>query len=637
MISLNNISVQFGGKFLYDELSFMIKPNNKIGLVGKNGAGKSTLLKVLNKELIPESGEVSSPKGYIIGYLPQEMNHNEDSVILDEVKDSHIVSRDLAFEIENLNRELSEREDYESDSYLELLNVLSDKNDTFNIIGGNQIGEEAERILLGLGFNEIELTQKMSEFSGGWKMRVELAKILLQKPNLVLLDEPTNHLDIESIVWLEQFLKTYPGEVILISHDRSFLDSVTKRTIEISGGKAYDYNCSFTEYQKRREIEREQLIEEQKNQQKYIKETEQLINKFRAKKNKASFAQSLIKKLDRLDVVELDNEDNSKISLSFPPSPHSGKIVIEATDLTKNFPNKNIFNKAEFIIARGEKIALLGKNGMGKSTLIKMLVGDEQFEGSMKLGHNVNVGYFAQDEALKLDVTKTVFETIDDIAVGDARKNVRTILGSFMFSGEDVDKQVKVLSGGEKMRLAFCKLLLKPYNFLVLDEPTNHLDIKSKEVLKKALNKFEGTILLVSHDRDFLDGLTDKIFEIVDSRIAIHHYSLTEFLKLKKSDDKKDVKPVVTKEAIQEKKKESSYEERKKINKLKSKSSKLELKIEELESSISTIEAKLSEIDYSNEEYTKVLEKYNALKLELDTTFESWENIELEIQNITID
>lgn len=640
MITLNNISVQFGGKFLYDELSFQVKPNNKIGLVGKNGAGKSTLLKVLNRELKPESGEVSSPKDYKIGYLAQEMTHNEEGVIIEEVKNSHKESRKLELELDAINIQLAERDDYESDSYMELLNDLTDKNEAFNLIGGNQIGEEAEKILMGLGFMSFELIQEMNKFSGGWKMRVELAKILLQKPNLLLLDEPTNHLDIEAIVWLEGFLKTYPGEVILISHDRSFLDAITKRTIEVSGGKAYDYNCAFTEYQKRREIERAQLIDEQKNQQKYIKQTEELINKFRAKKSKASFAQSLMKKLDRLDVIDLDDLDNSKISLNFPPSPPSGKVVIEAKGISKEYPNKTIFKDAEFLVARGEKIALIGKNGMGKSTLIKLIVGDEKYDGEIKLGHNVSVGYFAQDEAQKLDISKTVFETIDDIAVGEVRKNVRRILGSFMFGGDDVDKKVSVLSGGEKMRLAFCKLLLKPYNFLILDEPTNHLDIKSKEVLKNALKKFDGTILVVSHDRDFLSDLTDKLYEIKDGRVAIHYYTVNEFLSIQSQEKsaskslKKEAKKV---DVIIENKSESSYEDRKQLKRLKSKSSKLEMKIDSLETTVSQLESALALLDYNDSTYGTKLSEYETEKAQLEKAYADWELVGEELQTLSVE
>ena len=634
MVSVNNLSVFLGGKDLFDNVSFMIDKKDRIGLVGKNGAGKSTMLKAIMGLLPPSGGTVSSQKGVTIGYLPQEMKHNNGARIIDEVESANSKITTIEQRLDEINHLLQTRTDYESDSYMQLIEELNELNEQFSLQGGFNMRENIEKFLLGLGFNSPDFERKMSEFSGGWKMRVELCKILLEQPDVLLLDEPTNHLDIESIQWLEDFLKNYNGAIILISHDRAFLDFVTNRTIEINAGKIYDYKFSYSKYKVIRE---EELIVQKaaaKNQEKYIKEAEELINKFRAKKNKAAFAQSLIKKLDKLEIVEVDEVDNGNLKFRFQPAPRSGKFAAKFTGLTKQFPEKTILNEADLMINAKDRISLIGKNGVGKTTIIKLLVGHEKHQGGeLELGHNISVGYFAQDEAEKLDGNKTIFETIDDIAVGDMRTKVRNILGSFLFSGEDQDKKVKVLSGGEKTRLALCKLLLEPHNFLILDEPTNHLDIASKNVLKDALMKFDGTLLVVSHDRDFLDMLTNRVFEINNEQISVHHEDVGSFLKRKKKESialfentgKKKTEVVVEKKEEKEEAK-LSYEEQKEQKKLQNKVQKLEREIEKLEEKIKDYDAKMLNLDYSDEvKANQIIEEYKELKNSLSEKEGKWE------------
>lgn len=631
MLSVNNLSIFLGGKDLFDQVSFMIDKKDRIGLVGKNGAGKSTMLKTLIGLQEPTSGNVSKQKGITIGYLPQEMKHNNQAKIIDEVESANERINDIEDQIKYINEQLTTRTDYESESYMQLIEDLNVLNEQFNLQGGYNLRENIEKFLTGLGFEKTDFERQMSEFSGGWKMRVELCKILLQQPDVILLDEPTNHLDIESIQWLEEFLKNYPGAVVLISHDRAFLDYVTNRTIEINAGKIYDYKFSYSKYQNIREEELDQQKSAAKNQEKYIKETQQLIDKFRAKKNKAAFAQSLIKKLDKLDVIEVDEVDNSKLKFSFPPAPRSGKIVAKFDGVTKKFPEKTILESADVMINAKDRISLIGKNGLGKSTLIKLIVGDEEYqEGTFELGHNVSVGYFAQDEAEQLDGDKTVFQTIDDLATGEIRTSVRSILGSFLFSGEDVDKKVKVLSGGEKTRLALCKLLLEPHNFLILDEPTNHLDIKSKNVLKDALQKFDGTLLVVSHDRDFLDGLTNRLFEIKNQRVAIHHEDVKTFLERKKKETIASYESVAKEKEVVADEKPSSgkeaYLEQKERKKIENKVNNLEKEIAKLEAKLKEQDQVIAALDYSNEEEAqKVLDNYAKLKDQLNSKMEEWE------------
>lgn len=612
MISASGITLFLGGKELYTDISFRLGDRDKVGLTGKNGAGKSTLLKMIMGEFKPDAGQIATPKGTKLCYLPQELQYNSASPILSEVQMANEEVVAITKRLDQINHELATREDYESESYLGLLDELTDLNHRFALKGGNELTEQAEQFLKGLGFEQQDMHRAYNEFSGGWQMRVELAKLLVQQPDVLLLDEPTNHLDIESIQWLEGYLKTYPGAVVLISHDRSFLDNITTRTIEISNSKLYDYNCNYSKYLVKREEELEQQILAHKNQQKYIEHTEQLINKFRAKKNKAAFAQSLIKKLDKLDRIEVDTFDGSSIEFRFPEPEPSGKLVAEVKKAGKVYDGNRIFSNMEFTIARGEKIALIGKNGMGKSTFIKMMVKDFDFEGEIKLGHNVNIGYFAQDETLKLDTGKTVFETIDDIARGEVRKKVRNILGSFLFSGEDADKKVSVLSGGEKTRLALCKLLLQPYNFLILDEPTNHLDIISKEVLKEALANYTGTLLLVSHDRDFLDGLTDRIYYIKEQRIGIYFETVSSFLTHLAGKVGADSSPAKSEPAVQGKSDNAlDYKERKRlkseVGKTKTKLKKIEKEIDQLEKEVNQLEQEVAQLDFSNDNNSQAL------------------------------
>lgn len=633
MVALSELDLYFGDRPIFDGVSIQVKKQDKIGLVGKNGAGKSTLLKLINGQYTPDKGTVNIQKNISFGYLPQEMKHNEDVTVLQETQSANKEVVELDKQIQRINDDLLERTDYESDSYLKLIEDLNEKNERYQLIGGFVQAEKSEKILFGLGFKPNDLNRNLGEFSGGWKMRVELAKILLLNPDVLLLDEPTNHLDIESIQWLEEFLKKSNSALLLISHDRLFLDNITNRTVEIINGKLRDYPLPYTKYKLHRELEIQQQTDAAKNQEKYVQQTEQLINKFRAKKNKAAFAQSLIKKLDRLEKIEVESDEVAGLNIAFPSAPRSGKITINAVDVTKKY-QRSIFSKAGFSIGRGEKVALIGKNGLGKSTLIKMIVGDTEYEGKIELGHNVNLGYFAQDEAENLDANKTVFETIDDIAVGEIRKKVRNILGGFLFGGDDVDKKVAVLSGGEKTRLSLCKLLLEPYNLLLLDEPTNHLDIKSKEILKQALMEYDGTLLIVSHDRDFLNGLTNRIYEIRNEQISIHHFGIKEFLDYRKKDSIVDLEhnsnPNKKRSTEKNSKKKNDYENRKdrekNERKLKSRIARLEGEIAELESKLKKLDQEIMNLDYSDKETTEqTLGEYNSIKKKLDQCYQDWE------------
>ena len=644
MLHLLSVGVHFGERTLFEGLDLAIGNKDRIGLVGRNGAGKSTLLKVIAGHQKASTGSVSAPKDYRIGYLPQEMEHDEAATVLEVAMKAFEEMQLLEKRLETLTREVAERTDYESDSYANLIQELSDANERLDTIGASSTEEQAHRILQGLGFKVEDMGRTMSEFSGGWKMRVELAKLLLMQPDLLLLDEPTNHLDIESIQWLETFLIHHPGAILLISHDRVFLDTLTKRTVEIGGVKLYDFKGPYSKYQVWREEERSRQEQAAKNQQKYIQDTEQLINKFRAKKNKAAFAQSLIKKLDKLERVEVDAAENAQIRFRFPPAPRSGKVIFEAETLKKCFGELTVFEGLDFIMARQEKVALVGKNGAGKTTLTRMLLQQESCTaGTLNVGHNVDIGYYAQNQTDELDGNMTVLETLEDVAVGDVRKQLRGLLGSFLFTGEDVDKKVKVLSGGEKARLALCKLLLHPYNVLVLDEPTNHLDLKSKAVLKEALQSFDGSLVVVSHDRDFLSDMTQLVYEVTPTGLKQYIGDIKQFLHEKHAasisayEANKAVK-VSSKKAGQDTQATKAspasgggdYKARKArdkaLRKAKNAVERHEKKVAELEAKLEESNAAMAAVDPSDRaKVTELAYAFEAIQTEMQETINLWE------------
>ena len=637
MINLEKIGVHLPQGYLFNDISLQINKGDKIGLVGKNGAGKSTLLKLISGVDKPSEGKIHKPSDYKIGYLTQDIVIDSTLSVFEYLKTSNALLTRLNNRIDQINHDLVERTDYEAESYLGLLDELNDLNHEFLINDGFQWEEKITGTLKGLGFQDSELSQSLNTFSGGWKMRAELAKILVNAPDIILLDEPTNHLDIISISWLENYLKTFEGAVITISHDRLFLDNVTKRTLEISKGKVLDFAYSYTKYKEVRAEELERLAGAKKQQDKDIKHAEELINKFRAKKNKAAFAQSLIKKIEKTERIEVDNDSVTGMSINFPLSVQPGKWVLQMDGMGKAYGDKQLYKEVNLTVGRGEKIALLGANGMGKSTLLKQVMGKIEGEGDVEYGHNVNIAYFAQDQAESLNKDKTVYETVDEIAKDDIRKSLRQVLGAFLFRGEDVDKKVGVLSGGERTRLALCQLLLSPSNFLILDEPTNHLDIQSKEVLKSALKNYEGTFIVVSHDREFLDNLTNRIWDIENKSLKIHHFGVKDFLKRKmelmqldgnKPIEKTEVKTV--KEEVKAPVIELSYEEKKEAKRLKNKYqnqvSRSEERISALEKEIADMDVILLEMDYSDEKNTnKSLAEYEKLKSELDDQMSLWE------------
>jgi len=639
MLTLQNIGVQFGGEILFDDLNFMVNKGDRVGLVGKNGAGKSTLLKIIFSQKGFTSGTVSLQKEKQIGYLSQDIDFESGCTVLQESEKAFPRIKYLQRELAFIQEELVSRTDYESDSYLEIINKSTDFEHELNLIGGYTFHSNIEKVLFGLGFKSEDLQNKTETFSGGWRMRIELAKVLLSNPDILLLDEPTNHLDIESIVWLENFLKSYSGAVILVSHDRAFLDQVTNRTIEIANAKVYDYKAPYTKYLLLRAERIEQQLSVQKNQEKEIKRTEELIDKFRYKASKASFAQSLIKKLDKMDRIEVDNNSFKKMNFSFPMSNPSGKVVLEIHDLSKAYGQKEIISNLNMEIARGDQLAFVGQNGQGKTTLLKCILGHTKFSGSIKEGHNVNLSYFAQNQAELLEPNKTVLEVIEDVADEKLRPRSRDMLGSFLFSGEDVDKKVSVLSGGERSRLALCKMLLQSSNLLVLDEPTNHLDIASKEVLKAALKAYKGTLLIVSHDRDFLAGLTNKVVEFRDGFIKTHIGDINDYLGFRKIESMRELekrsKVIETPVAAPLDKQERKALD-KEIKKASNQLSKVEREIAELEANIAK-----ADVDLANPEKCEALladatffKNYQDNKDSLETLMEQWAVCEPELEQL---
>ena len=638
MISIDNITVEFGGNTLFENVSFLIKEKEKIALIGRNGAGKTTLLKLIAGEMSPTRGNISRPKNLTIGYLPQHIKVNDSKTVREETLTAFENIFAIRANIATLTAELNERDDFHSAEYGKLIEELGYQNERLQMFDSDSIEAETEKTLMGLGFRRTDFERRTSEFSGGWRMRIELAKILLRKPDLLLLDEPTNHLDIESINWLESFLKNSKSALLLVSHDKAFVDAVTTRTIEISLGKIYDYKANYSRYLELRAIDRENQIRAYENQQKLIADTQDFINRFRYKPTKAVQVQSRIKMLEKLEPIQIEEVDNSRLNLRFPPPPHSGTISLDIENLTKAYGEHTVLQNIDMQIRRGEKIAFVGKNGEGKTTLVKCIVGDLDFMGTLRLGHNVKVGYFAQNQAATLDDSKTVFQTVDDIATGDIRTKLRNILGAFMFGGDDIDKRVAVLSGGERSRLAMIKLLLSPVNMLILDEPTNHLDISTKNVLKDAIRQFPSSAIIVSHDRDFLDGLVDKVYEFADKKIIEHIGGIGDFLRAKnfnslyqieiKNTDKKDIAPqAVSDSKLQY---EQNKERARQIKKQERQIELLEGDIADLEKEIARLEAEFTDGNSSDE----LSVKYHKTQHLLEQKMYEWEILSEELEKM---
>lgn len=643
MISVEHLTVEFGGTPLFDDVGFLVNPKDKIALVGKNGAGKTTLLRIFAGKQAPTSGKVIFPKDFSIGYLPQHMIHNEGTTVFEEAEKAFGHITKLQNDIERMNCELAERTDYESESYQQLIERLTHANEHLQIIGNGNFHADIEKTLLGLGFLRSDFHRQCSEFSGGWRMRIELTKILLQHTDVLLLDEPTNHLDIESIQWLESFLVNSDSAIILVSHDKAFIDAVTNRTIEISLGKIYDYNVNYSRYLELRKERREQQIRAYENQQKMIQDTEDFIERFRYKATKAVQVQSRIKQLEKVERIEIDLEDNSRLNMKFPPAPRSGSIPVEIEYLSKAYGDHLILDNIDMIINRGEKVAFVGKNGEGKSTLVKCIMNEIEYSGKLKPGHNVKIGYFAQNQASLLDEERTIFETIDYVAVGDIRTKIRDILGAFMFGGEAIEKKVKVLSGGERSRLAMIRLLLEPVNLLILDEPTNHLDMRSKEVLKEALIAFDGTAIIVSHDREFLDGLVTKVYEFGNKKVKEHLGGIYDFLQAKKIETLKELeissssKSAANTEADKKASDNKlSYEARKELNK---KIRKAEKDVETAEASVAQLEKSLADMEKEMENPEKAADSdfilsYQKKQRELEQKMYEWEILSEELDGL---
>ncbi|MFD2917266.1 ABC-F family ATP-binding cassette domain-containing protein [Psychroserpens luteus] len=635
MLNIHNLSISFQGEYLFEDITFKLSPGDRIGLIGKNGAGKSTMLKILSKELEPDSGQIAADKNLSFGFLKQDIDFVLGKTVLQESYEAFKEIKELEAKMEYVNTQLVERTDYESEIYHQLMVDLNDIQHQYEIIGGYNYQGETEKILQGLGFKREDFDKLTDTFSGGWRMRIELAKLLLQNNDILLLDEPTNHLDIESIIWLENFLKGYSGAVVIVSHDKMFLDNVTNRTIEISLGRIYDYPKAYSQFLVLRNELKAQQLASQKNQQKQIEQTEKLIEKFRAKASKATMAQSLIKKLDRMDRIEVDEDDNSVMTLNFPVSITPGKVVVEAENISKNYGDNHVLSNVNLLIERDSKTAFVGQNGQGKSTLAKIIVGELKHQGDLKLGHNVQIGYFAQNQAEYLDGSKTVLDTMIDAANETNRSKVRDILGSFLFRGDEAEKYVRVLSGGERNRLALAKLMLQPLNMLVMDEPTNHLDIKSKNVLKEALKKFEGTLILVSHDRDFLQGLTNNVYEFKDQKIKEYLGDIDFYLEERNVENLREVeKRTVIKETPKETNKQT-YKDQKKLKSLNNKLSNIESKINVLEKDIKKDDVELATNYDATAADASFFERYQTKKDKLKKLMADWEIITLELDELS--